>query len=111
MTPRKAAVLAAQLPAGAQTWQSVGNDAAWTAEAHLAATVFDAVQVGNWQRAGDSKSKPPTPLRRPSQAREDAHKVDRMAERARAFKERQDAVLAQQPTQPRDARGRFVKEA
>ena len=103
-----------QLPAGAQTWLSVGNDAAWTTEAHLAASVFDAVQIGNWQRAGDSKAKRPDPFPRPAQAREASEQVDRTELRARAFLERQRRAQAQQQpaqTRPRDARGRFVKEA
>lgn len=107
MTPRKAGVLAAQLPPGAQTWISVGNDAAWSVEAHHLAQVFDAVQISNWQRGG--KGDPPNPMRRPSDIAEQVSKRDLMAERARRFQERQQQSTP--PPRARDARGRFVKEA
>ena len=92
MTPRRAAVLAMQLPAGAQTWVAVGADRAWTLTDHLTATVVDVLQIGNWQRAGDSKAKRPTPLKRPVDARRDGEKAERMDARARAFLDRQRRV-------------------
>lgn len=82
-------MLAFQLPPGAQTWASAGLDAAWSAEAHLTASLFDAVNVGNWQRTGDKHAKRPTPVPRPSDARESAEKADRHQIRAQAFRERQ----------------------
>ena len=114
MTPRWAAVHAVNLPAGAQTWISCGIDAAWSTEAQLSAMVFDALNIANWQRSGDAKAKPPTPLTRPSGVRENAVRAERHARRAQAFLERQQAVTAAEQdkpkTRPRDARGRFVKE-
>lgn len=92
MTPRKAAVLAMNLPAGAQTWISCGFDNAWTLGEHLTASLIDATQIGNWQRAGDSKAKRPTPVKRPSAARQDVEKAERNDVRARAFLERQKRV-------------------
>lgn len=90
-------MLATQLPAGAQTWVSCGYDSAWSQEAHLAALTFDAVQVSNWQRGGGSKSDMPAPLQRPSDVAEKASKRDRMAARAQAAYERQQATQTQQP--------------
>ena len=95
MTPRRAAVLAMNLPAGAQTWVAAGSDAAWSSEAHLTAAVFDAVNVGNWQRTGDKNAKKPQPAPRPSDARRSAATADRNEIRARAFQERQKRL--QQP--------------
>ena len=89
ITPRKAAVLAMQLPAGAQTWVACGYDNAWTLTDHLTATLVDVLQIANWQRAGDSKTKRPTPVKRPHDIRGDNAKAERMDARARAFLERQ----------------------
>lgn len=89
LSARKASVLARQLPYGAQTWISCGFDNAWSAETHLTASLFDAVNVGNWQRAGDKHAKRPTPVQRPSGARESAEQADRHQIRAQAFLDRQ----------------------
>ena len=89
ITPRKAAVLVTQLPAGAQTWVACGYDNAWTLTDHLTATLVDVLQIANWQRAGDSKAKRPTPVKRPHDIRGDNAKAERMDARARAFLERQ----------------------
>ena len=89
MTPRRAAVLATQLPAGAQTWVACGYDNAWTLTDHLTATLVDVLQIANWQRAGDSKAKRPTPVKRPHDIRGDDAKAERMDAKARAFLERQ----------------------
>jgi len=111
MTPRKAGVLAAQLPPGAQTWVAVGSDAAWSVEAHHLAAVFDATQVGNWQRGSGKEGDLPTPMRRPSDLAEEVSKRDRVAARAQAALERQRVAEATPQPRARDARGRFVKEA
>ena len=111
MTPRKAAVLAMQLPAGAQTWKSCGYDAAWTEAEHRAALAVDVAQVANWQRGGGKKADLPKPIRRPSeQARLDA-RAERELARAEAFERRQREREAAPKPKTRDARGRFVKEA
>lgn len=89
ITPRKAAVLAVQLPPGAQVWRSMGSDLAWTDEAHLGALNADINQIGNWQRGGGKKADLPKPIRRPSeQARLDA-RAERELARAEAFAQRQ----------------------
>lgn len=95
MTPRRAAVLAVQLPAGAQTWISCGFDNAWTLGEHLTASVFDALQIANWQRQGDGSAKRPTPTKRPSDVVADDLRSERMEAKARRFLERQKA--RQQP--------------
>jgi hypothetical protein len=89
LSPRKAAVLAMQLPSGAQTWLSCGYDNAWTLMEYLTASLIDAVQAGNWQRAGDPKARKPEPVKRPADLR--AHEVaaTRNDARAQAFLERQ----------------------
>jgi hypothetical protein len=65
-------------------------------EAHLTASLFDAVNIGNWQRAGDAKAKKPTPAPRPSDARRGAEVLDRNEIRARAFLERQKRLQTPQ---------------
>lgn len=104
-------MLALQLPAGAQTWISCGYDNAWTLAEHLTASVFDALNIANWQRSGDDSAKRPEQIQRPSDTTAQVDKKDRMAERARRFMERQQARTDQPKTRRRDARGRFVKEA
>jgi hypothetical protein len=111
MTPRKAGTLAMQLPAGAQTWKSCGYDSAWTEAEHLAALAVDVAQIANWQRGGGKKTDLPKPIRRPSeQARLDA-RAERELARAEAFAQRQRDRAETPKPKPRDARGRFVKEA
>jgi hypothetical protein len=89
LSPRKAAVLAMQLPSGAQTWLSCGYDNAWTLMEYLTASLIDAVQAGNWQRAGDPKARKPDPVKRPA----DLRAQDRTAEfndiKAQAFRDKQ----------------------
>ena len=99
MTPRRAAVLAMQLPAGAQTWVACGHDNAWTQAEHLAALQFDAIQIANWQRGGGTSSDMPEPLSRPSDAKEKASKRDRLAVRAQAAYDRQQAAQADHTTE------------
>jgi len=101
-----------QLPTGAQTWISCGFDSAWTAGEHLTASVFDAVQVGNWQRAGDSRAKKPQPVRRPTEQRQAEGQLTRMEQRARVFRDRHPHLSRETTGRPRrrDARGRFTKE-
>jgi hypothetical protein len=42
-----------------------GADADWDLTSYLLAGTFDALQVGNWQRAGDKKAPRPRPFPRP----------------------------------------------
>ena len=88
MTPRRAAVLAMQLPAGSQTWLSCGYDNAWTLTEHLTAAVVDALNAGNWQRAGDAKAKKPAQVKRPADLRDAEVAAARNDTRAQAFLER-----------------------
>ncbi|MET0490357.1 MAG: hypothetical protein ABW143_08995 [Acidimicrobiales bacterium] len=76
------------LPPGAQTWGSCGFDTAWTNEAHLLAGAIDLLNAGNWQRGGGSK-KPPDPLPRPGDLVAAQMRTDRLARKARNFKNRQ----------------------
>jgi hypothetical protein len=89
LTPRRAAVLAMQLPSGAQTWVSCGFDNAWTLGEHLTAAVVDAVRAGNWQRAGDPKARRPEPVKRPADLRAHDATAARNDTKALAFLERQ----------------------
>ncbi|MGZ4530727.1 MAG: hypothetical protein ACXVXP_00075 [Mycobacteriaceae bacterium] len=84
MTPRKASVLAANLPPGALVWMALGYDAGWSMEALLLAAAVDAINGGNWQRSG-GKGPQPKPVPRPSDLMRQAQQADRMAERAAAF--------------------------
>lgn len=88
LSPRKVAALAANLPAGAATWQEMGVDAAWTAEEHMLALIADTLQAANWQRGG-GKGKQPKPLPRPADMKKQNEAKNAAFEQARAFKERQ----------------------
>lgn len=100
MTPRKATVLALQLPSGAQTWVECGFDSAWTLADYLSAATFDALNVGNWQRAGDAKKPRPKPIPRPADARKSVRAADRNERMALRLLERKRA--AQQPQDPQE---------
>lgn len=105
---RKATVLAMRLPDGAATWASCGFDAAWSTEAHLTASVFDALQIANWQRA--DKAPRPQPMQRPGDAHRANVKGAAIEARAKAFAARQAATPPTPAGRPRDARGRFTKK-
>lgn len=90
MTPRRAAVLAMQLPAGARVWAAVGSDAAWTAETHMLANVGDVLVGANWQRGGGEGPKP-TPVPRPGDERRASGRTAAMRAQAAAFRSRQRA--------------------
>jgi hypothetical protein len=90
LTPRKAAVLALHLPAGAMTWKAMGIDAAWTDEAHLLAFNGDVSQIANWQR-GEGKGPKPKPIPRPGEKVRAEAKAATAADRARRFLARQQA--------------------
>lgn len=89
LTPRKASVLTMALPAGAVTWQLAGVDSAWTTTDHLLAQVVDVLNGANWQRAGGKDKDKPKPVLRPSEIHEAQARRDRVMERARAFRARQ----------------------
>jgi hypothetical protein len=90
LTPRRAAVLMANLPQGAALWRAMDVPAAWTTAEHLAASQVDALAVANWQRskAGTEANKAPKPLPRPGV--DEAKTVTAMS-RAAAFRARQRA--------------------
>jgi hypothetical protein len=73
------------LPAGANTWQELGVDAAWTSGEHLLASAVDALHGANWQR-GEGKGQPPKPLPRPSDIKAQKDKKSKIAERAERFR-------------------------
>lgn len=87
MTPRKAQVLALNLPPGALTWQHVGSDNAWTVTDHLLADAVDALNGANWQRGG-GKGDAPKPVARPSDLLEIKERREAMLARATRFKNR-----------------------
>lgn len=80
----RAARLAVWLPAGARVWNSAGLDKSWTAGEHMLADVFDAINMGNWQRGGGQVAKP-EPSVRPSAIAAQKHREARMLERAQRF--------------------------
>jgi hypothetical protein len=56
-----------QLPASSRLVRAeVGDTARWTDTEHLLAAIFDAIQIGNWQR-GHGKGQRPKPAKRPGQ--------------------------------------------
>ena len=115
MTVRKAVTLALHLPAGAQTWLSMGADSAWEVSDYLMALIADLLAAANWQR-GDGKGKRPQPLDRPADMKKQRDRVDKAMEKAAAFRAiHGDPTSLSTPPQPstttarpRDARGRFV---
>ena len=99
MTPRRAAVLAMNLPAGAETWVAANSDKAWTTGDYLAALSIDYLAAANWQRSGDAKAAKPKPLPRPRDTRESTAKVSGFAAKARAFRARR----LKQSDEPKEA--------
>lgn len=66
MTWRRLSVLIEHLPAQSATGRAMhGDDADWTLTDYLLAGSFDALQIANWQRAGDRKAPRPRPFPRP----------------------------------------------
>lgn len=84
MTPRRAAVLALQLPAGSATWGSCGFDAAWSNETHMSATILDVLRGANWQR-GQGKGNKPNPIPRPGDETRKKLKQSQAAANAKRF--------------------------
>ena len=90
MSPRRAGVLAQNLPAGAMTWTVVGLASGWTHEAHLLAGLFDQLAGANWQRAGGQGLKP-DPLPRPGDALAEELRRERIVARAQRHQRRMNA--------------------
>ena len=90
LTPRKAAVLMANLPPGAALWRAMDVPGAWTTGEHLAAAAVDALAVANWQRSKDGSEgrNAPKPVSRPGV---EAVKTSTAMGRAAAFRARQRA--------------------
>jgi hypothetical protein len=88
MTPRRAATLAVNLPAGAQVWRAMGQANAWTVEEHLSLSIIDRLNVLVWQKtAAAAKGRDaPKPLPRPGG--EESSAADEALAKARAFRER-----------------------
>lgn len=61
---QKAANLAANLPAGALTWQVLEHPNAWTTGEYIAAAQVDALNWSNWI-AGGGKGEKPKPMETP----------------------------------------------
>ena len=76
-----------ELPNGSRVWIALNADAAWTTADYLAAEQADALQWGNWQRAGN-KGKKPAPILRPADMRKRAESVAENDAQALAFMER-----------------------
>lgn len=97
LSPRKAMVLAINLPAGALTWQEMGSDNAWTVNDYLVAEAVDALHGANFQRAG-GKGEKPKPLPRPSDLKATKERRSEMLDKAARFKERHARRRPQMPT-------------
>lgn len=67
----------------------MGNNAAWSSEAHLMANVIDLLQAANWQRGGDNNAPRPKPIARPSNAAAAAEREASHLSRAEQFLARQ----------------------
>lgn len=53
------------LPADSATARAMHPDLEWGLPEQLLAGIFDALQTGNWQRAGNEHAPKPKPLSRP----------------------------------------------
>jgi hypothetical protein len=84
MTPRRAGVLAANLPHGSTVWLAQGQDAGWSVEAQLLAQAVDALNGANWQRTAGKGAKP-KPVDRPAALLKRAQATERNAARAARF--------------------------
>ena len=84
----RTADLAAELPFGAQVWERLDADSAWTRSDYLLAEVADAVSWANYQRGG-GKGKKPKPVPRPADGRAQAEKDERTQAQAAAWLARQ----------------------
>lgn len=64
---RKAATLAAALPAGSAVWRAEGGPLAWPDEVHMAAAVEYNTHVAYWLKTGDGRRRknPPKPNQPP----------------------------------------------
>lgn len=92
MTPRKAAVLAMNLPAGARVWASCGFDSAWSAETHMLTNTVDVLLGANWQRSG-GKGLKPAPITRPGDESRAKGRAALAMSKAAKFKARQQQNL------------------
>ena len=72
---RKAANLAANLPAGALIWQEMEHPNSWTTTDYLLAAQVDAQNVANWIAAGGKQADKPKPLPRPSPSNKNKKKT------------------------------------
>lgn len=79
---RKLGNLVKHLPPESATAQAITGRPYWSTESYLLAALFDATQVGNWQRGGGKKASKPKPLKRPSKAvtaaTPDVREIDRL---------------------------------
>ena len=66
---RKAANLAANLPAGSLTWQALDHPNAWTTQEYLTANLVDSQNWGNWIAAKGKDSDKPKPVPRPGEGK------------------------------------------
>ena len=101
-------MLARRLPAGAEVWAECGFDSAWTLQEHLTASVFDALNLANWQRA--DKAPRPKPIPRPGDERRTSVQAAAIEAKAKAFAARQATTQHTPEPRPRDAAGRFTKK-
>lgn len=67
------------------------EDTAWTASDYLQAAILDALQENTWvtMNRGVERSKQsprPTPIDRPEDVRKERERLERQAEKARAFR-------------------------
>lgn len=70
MTWRELACYVKGLPDQCRVARSIAGDAAaWSTESRILADIFDAIAVGNWQRAGDKNRSRPQPYPRPRDKR------------------------------------------
>jgi hypothetical protein len=79
MSIRRLATLIRYLPSDSATVRALDPSSQWSTTDHLLAAVVDTLRVANWQRAGDRRVSPPTPLQRPGEARPHAIGADTRA--------------------------------
>lgn len=82
-----------QLPMRSRFLTAIYPETGWGESEYLLANIFDALQIGNWQRANEGvkkskQSKLPEPLERPGRAKRKLQKMADLGKRLIEQKER-----------------------
>jgi hypothetical protein len=98
LSPRKAALLALNLPAGSPVWLEMGGPLAWTSQDYFAAAQLHAQQVSNWMQTEDAENgrNAPEMLEHPPYAKDRERETQKIVSQAERFLARQKARAQQE---------------